>query len=247
LELVESTSTASVAAKRDVWEGVRLLVTCNSYYGFVDQMHVDSFSQFMFEMAPLIEAGKVAIINTGHYIVDLQRSKMARHAVDNDFTHVFMYDADMTVTREHIERLLSHDVDVVTGTYFMRGVMVRGGTTAQFPCVAALGGVHITRAQIADAMATGELIPVDSVGGGSLLVKTSVYEALGYPAFVVEWRMNGTAWTANGEDGYFSKRAIELGYKLWMDPLVIPEHFSRVRVGFDLSDRNGISIYQPTY
>lgn len=234
---------AKLKSEQSVWDGVKLLVSCDSYFGYADQMHVDSFAEFMYQCADLIANGTVSIINLAGYMVDLERSKAARHALENGFTHLFLYDADMTVSRADIEQLLSRKVDIVSGTYFMRGTHSRDGA---FPCVASRGLRHITRTEIAEARDAGSLIETTSIGGGSLLISHKALYTIGIPHFQFEWRFTGSGYSQNGEDGYFSKRAIESGFTLYMDPLVMPDHFAHVRIGFDVRDRNGTYLYTPT-
>lgn len=234
----------------NVFEGKRILVACNDYHRIVESSHLDSIAEFMYAASDLILGGVIDVVREKGTCLDLERSKIAWRAANpvNKYTHLFFYDADMTVTIDNIVQLLSRNVPVVSGTYFMRGMKIRDGKPAEeFPCVASRDGVYITRDEIARAAESNELIEVHGIGAGSLLVTSEALRDIGSPAFKFDWHIGGNFAHYKGEDQWFADRAMEAGYKVWMDPKVIPYHFSKIRVGFQIEDLNGTAFHTPTY
>ena len=235
-----------------LWNETRVLAACVDTYGYWIKEHGVSFADFCFQAADLINAGRIELQRTGgSTILDEERSALAWHAAqpENGFTHLFMYDADMTVSLEHIQALVKRKVDVVSGTYFMRAhrAFLQDGTLSkaeQFPCVACRDGKYITRAEIE---ASDKLIEVHSVGCGCLLVTSEALRKIGNPAFKFDWHVAGNHRYRHGEDEWFSKRAKDAGYTVWMDPAVIPDHYATVRVGLEVSDFNGYAFFKPNY
>jgi len=233
-----------------LWNESRVLVACNDFHGSVITQASDSFATFMFEAADLIAAGRIVIQKESNYMTDMARSKFALQAVHapSGFTHLFMWDADMTVSLSDLTRLLARRVDVVSGTYFMRGVKTgKQHDPAHFPCVATLEGQYITREEIAAAAERDEMIVCDGLGGGCLLVTTECLRAIGSPAFTFEWELYAEASYRVGEDTTFCRRAIRCGFPCYMDPTVRPDHFAVVRSGYSLRDLNNHEIYTPQY
>ena len=237
------------AQEVEIWNESRVLVATNDFYGFTHTPHKESFAQFMYESSDLIKAGRMFVYHEHFYMTDYARSKMAQVAcrAENAFTHLFMFDSDMTVELSDITRLLSHRVDVVSGTYFMRAISTRTDQPRrEFPCVATRNGVHITREEIAEHAAKNQLISCTAVGGGSLLVTVDALRKIGQPAFEFDWRIFADSSTyVHGEDTVFSRLCINAGFPVLMDPLVRPEHFAMVRVGYDVCDKNGTAFYTP--
>jgi hypothetical protein len=65
------------------------------------------------------------------------------------------------------------------------------------------------------------------VAGSVLLVKREVFEKLPNPCFHIEYKAitDGRCYD-EGEDEYFSRVAIEAGYKLMVDPTIVCKHYN---------------------
>jgi hypothetical protein len=228
----------------------RVLVACVDTFQFMPRWHAESLSQFMYTAHDLISAGRIDVKREYHCVIDEARSKIAWDAAqpENGYTHLYFVDGDMEFTLDHLIALLERKVDVVSGTYFMRGHKVMDGKPREeFPCVGTRDGKYITRKEIKEAAEKNQLIPVHGVGGGSLLVTSEALRAIGQPAFKFNWHIGGSYMQHSGEDQWFSVQARTAGYDVWMDPCVIPMHYGFVHVGFDICDGNGFSFHTPSY
>jgi len=228
------------------FDNARVLAACVHNSRGVSTTHMLSFGNLCSEGADLIRTGRLAIHVQEDAQIDLARSRFALTAAahEHEFTHMFQFDADMSVSLDDINALLSRNVDVVSGTYFKR---VSEEDGREFVCVASRSGMHIARTEIREYAERDELIPVHGVGGGCLLVRTEVLRAIGQPAFKFDFHVGGSGAYRHGEDSYFSDMVRHFGYKVWMDPCVIPWHLSEVKIGMDVIDRNGHTLYTPNY
>jgi hypothetical protein len=229
----------------ELWTNVRMLVCAVQNQDTESTPHMLAYSTFLIEAGELIGQRKITCQRAQTMPLDFARSQLAQAAgnPENGFTHMYMYDCDMEFTLAKVEKLLSRNVDIVSGTYFMAGWQDRdGGVSYPFPCVAQRKGNYITRLEIADAGERDELIEVDGIGGGSLLVRTQVLRDMGPETFRFNWNITNTGATREGEDYYFARMARASGYRVYMDPTVLHDHFKLMRVGLVLRDMNGKKI-----
>jgi hypothetical protein len=117
----------------------------------------------------------------------------------------------------------------------------------QFPCVASRNGVYIKREEIRQARESGSLIEVNCTGCGCTLIKTAALEKIGTPAFKFDWHLAGNHSYVRGEDEWFCQRAIAAGMKVYIDPLIMPNHYSVMQSNYTLADFNGYQFYTPNY
>jgi GT2 family glycosyltransferase len=71
-----------------------------------------------------------------------------------------------------------------------------------------------------------ELVEVDGVGAGCLLIHRKVFEAIEKPYFLFEYNKDGII--SLGEDFYFCNKAQEVGFKIWIDRRMVCSHFKIV-------------------
>jgi hypothetical protein len=228
-----------------IWNNVRLMMACVQSEDFEHIGHFTSFSTFLIEAGEHIRAGRIFIQRGQTMPLDFARSQLAQAAANpaNGFTHMFMYDADMSISLAHIEKLLSRDEAIVSGTYFMAGHQEQtDGETMPFPCVAQRDGRYITRPVIAEAAAADQLIEVHGTGAGCLLVTTDALRTIGNPAFEFKWNVTNGGAAREGEDYFFCRMARSSGLTVYLDPTVQPDHFKFIRVGLILRDMNGAAI-----
>lgn len=236
-----------------IWGEVRVLVAAVHYGDTEISLHSESMFTFMAQAAGLISIGRIVTRRERTQPLDWSRSRLAWEAMhpQNEYTHLFFYDTDIQVTLQDIEKLLMRRVDLVSGTYFMGAHKMRpdaaGNIVASeaFPCVASRDHKYITRDEITEYTGRGELIKVDSVGCGCLLVTSDALRRIGAPAFKHNWVTQGSLSDIEYEDGWFSRMARTSGLSLYMDPTVRPEHYKMCRVGFHIADMNGNRITTP--
>lgn len=173
----------------------------------------------------------VPVVVKGPY-VNVNRNKIVDAAHDGNCDDIVMVDSDMEVTREHIERLLSHDVDIVGAKYCKR---VEGKPQWNYHCN--------PDAQPTDA----GLLPVNDVGTGAIRIRASVFSA--FRAILAGRRYRHRTDPIGsflqrtecfpigiyegeylGEDVFFCRLAQELGFQPYVDLGCVVRH--RGMIGF---------------
>lgn len=96
---------------------------------------------------------------------DHGRNQMCMNAIEWGATHIFMLDSDVIPPRDTINRLLQHNLPVVSGMYCRRS------PPHGLPVMMKNGRWH-TEFQ------PGSLVEVDVVGAGCLLIRRDVLQAL---------------------------------------------------------------------
>ena len=139
------------------------------------------------------------------------REQTAEQALKSEGTHFLWLDSDMVFPAWLLERLLSHDVDIVAGNYCMRGALNPQPTAVVD--IQPNGQCRRTFAAQGDA-----LVEVEGIGFGAVLMKRAVLERMPQPRFPIVWTALGGSH--EGEDVSFCANARKLGYRLLVDPLV---------------------------
>lgn len=160
--------------------------------------------------AMMLEAGKqgirCALKEVQGSNIARERNIIASHALRLKANWLLFIDADSVVPRDGLTRLLAHKVNIVSGVYF--------GKQAPFGPIAYRkhGDLY---GQITEMPENTLLDDIDTVGGGFLLINTSVFEHIKKPWFCFE--ENAEAGDVGGEDSYFCHKALRAGYKIHLD------------------------------
>lgn len=156
------------------------------------------------------------------------RNKIADIAVDGGYDYVLMVDSDMTLPKDALTRLLSHDVDVVSGWYLRRSVDTR--QTNVYKLYDQHGGRYYGYPHDSEYLADEILnmdtpIAVHGVGMGCCLIKTDVFRRLPYPWF--DWVNYADRHGMLSEDLYFCSALGKAGIPPYVDPQVPCGHMFR--------------------
>lgn len=141
------------------------------------------------------------------YIIDEARNTLiAKALIMNDKPdYVLFIDADNTFQYNTLELLLKEDKDIISGVYFQRHKPF-------YPLAFKINEEgklsYVTEWNI------GDVVEVDYVGAGCLLVKREVLEKMKYPYFYVARDVESKATI--GEDLMFCAEAKKLGFKVWL-------------------------------
>lgn len=157
--------------------------------------------------------------------IDHMRNTLAEMVLREGFDYIFFNDDDTCVPERGLIQLMSRNLDVVSGLYYTRHQPIEPLMYRETD----KGRWRITDYSI------GQLLEVDHVGAGCLLIKREVLEKVGYPWF---------RWTAHdatlpnrdrfSEDLFFCRRVREAGLKVHMDTSVRCVH-----VGLGKAEING--------
>lgn len=142
---------------------------------------------------------------------DVARNKCALFCLENGFDYLLFIDDDVVPPVDVVPRLLSHQVNVVGGIYRQKMLphdwcMFKAGTLPT--------GQH-TKTPIAP---NNNLVEVDYIGAGCLMIHRSVFEMLQYPWFV--WDLTPANPSGKSEDFYFTDLCKKNGIKVYADTAV---------------------------
>ena len=140
------------------------------------------------------------------------RAQLAYIALANEFSHVWLVDADMTFPADTLARLLAHDKDIVGAAYNYRRLPIQTVVKMQ--------------------TGTGEVIVPDSlpsalfqcyaIGSGCKLIKTSALKRIPPPWFSIRHDAQGRM--DRSDDVWFCEQAKSVGIETWCDPTLDVKH-----------------------
>lgn len=131
------------------------------------------------------------------------RNKIVEEAKGAEY--LLFVDADMVFPEDVLKRLLAHGKEVV-------------GVDSSFKELPRQTTIKHDYAEMPK-----ELFRARAVGGGILLIKTSVFEKLEKPYFVMEHDQS-EGLISKGEDVYFCEKARKAGIEIWCDPKIPIKH-----------------------
>jgi GT2 family glycosyltransferase len=163
-------------------------------------------------LGPILGANPKININfmmVGHSLVYDARNMIAEKAMNEGFTHVFFLDSDMVVTPNTLIKLLADEKDIVSGMAFKRvppfepcfyKEIVWNEAKQNHECV------------MIPEWEKDSLVEIAAVGMACALIKTEVLKAVK--------EKYGSCFHPGkslGEDIAFCRRAVDLGYKIFVD------------------------------
>jgi len=161
---------------------------------------VSAFSRLPFSYKLVVHEGAYC-----HY----SRNKIVSGAINGEATHLMLVDGDLTFPPDSVNRLFTHNRDVVGALYYRR----------QLP-------KSPTFSQISEGkLYVPEFIPdkpfkVFAMAPGFMLINVEVLKKIPDPWFYFE-NWNGQEL---GEDVYFCKKVHEAGFDIWCDPTIDIKH-----------------------
>jgi hypothetical protein len=177
--------------------------------------------------------------------IHLARNRLAAIFLETNFTHFMFIDQDVGFIGQDIFSLIQQDKDVVAGTYPLKQIDWKNVAQAVHDGVPPekleeMSAVHIFKPIDLDKKFNSkELVEVEHVGTGFMLIKRQVFEKLAqivgryFEVFGPENRketldffghsvLNNEFW---GEDVSFCKRVRDAGMKVFVAPWVQCSHF----------------------
>ncbi len=175
----------------------------------------------------LADAGHSAIVRflPGNCYIALARNQMVSQFMETDCTDLIFIDDDLAFDADGLSKLLSHDVDIVGGSYPMKTDQT-GNYPVRLLC-------DEGRPRVKDGLLASDGIPT-----GFMRIRRSVIEKMmeTYPErefkdsrtdkthfdlFACE-RSDGLWW---GEDFRFCQLAIGAGFSIWVEPNINFKHY----------------------
>lgn len=174
-----------------------------------------------------IDHGLLTLANSS--LISQGRSKIANFFINNtEFEYLLFIDSDISFDTKHVIRLLNRNKDIVAGSYPMKTIPLKYNYAKSSP-------------EIKD----GDLVKIDSIGMGFVLVRRKVFLDISYSypdlkyipdtvsAPVPEKEFQNSyhyfaemKYNTNflPEDISFFHRARSVGYDVWLDTTIDLEH-----------------------
>lgn len=150
---------------------------------------------------------KVALYFSSGTLIEQSREQLARKAVDWEADYSIWFDSDMRFPKDTISRLVAHDKDIVGANY----------PTRKWPRIEPTSFLDDTsNVRLYTKHSSKGLEEASALGFGCVAVKTSVFEALQEPWFLIPWSREYNEHDC-GEDVYFCRKARDEGYKVFID------------------------------
>lgn len=173
---------------------------------------------------------KLDFIEELHYIdkggvrTDKNRNVILQNALERGCTHIFWIDADMLFPHDAVEKLYKAEKDIIGCLYYKR-------TEPYDPVgyVAGTNPIKPFRSLRADRLPQDEVVEVDGLGFGGMLVSMDVYKNMGDDKWMVYDKNFHLPFEIEGQlthDLVFCRKAQEYGYKIHLHTGVKPGHIA---------------------
>lgn len=162
---------------------------------------------------------KIYDVFNRNFPIDKNRNEICKAALDMNCEYLLFLDADMTFPKDLVVKLVEADKDIVSGIYFKK--------KAPYPAVPSNFRDDDSLGQALKPIEKYEkgLVKADVVGGGCLLIRRNVLEAMEHPWFEyeIDQRTNERAVT---EDIGFCRKAKKCGFDIWVDTRLVCGHIA---------------------
>ena len=140
-----------------------------------------------------------------------------------DYDYMLWIDSDIIFTVDDFDKLLSHQMDIVSGLYLMEDGQQFATVENWDENFFVKNGYFkfLSRIDLQNKM---EPFQVNYTGFGFMLIKKGVFESMEYPWFRPEFLQIGNCNDFTMEDVAFCREANRKGYKILVDPTVIVGH-----------------------
>ena len=152
------------------------------------------------------------------YGVALARNRAAAKAISEGYDYVFFVDGDQILPADALEKLLSHNVDIVSGWTIM--AVGESYTNVSYYNAEKNAYEFVLR----DSLPAG-LMSIDGIGCACMLVKTSVFASLDKPYFRYVEYEDGSVLS---EDLYFCNTAKRQGFNICCDTSLKAGHIKKI-------------------
>jgi len=176
--------------------------------------------------------GHACLTNTRSGSMDQARTKACVYAIQNNYTHVLMLDADHKHPADIVWRLLVHNKDVVCGLNFMRQHPHKACASKDVHVVGQLESGRAHAIHVPPIQNTG-LQKVEGAGSGCIMIRLSCLKKLKQPWFYFPYHdidFNDLDQPWAGEDGGFSTKCLRAGVELWCDTDLTSPHLGNLWV-----------------
>lgn len=150
------------------------------------------------------------VVASEGYTISENRTYLTVQAINSGSTHLLFIDDDMVFPEDTLERLLSHKKDVIGVAYHSRNLSKKLNILSEDGEV------------IEDKDIKEDLMKVQHVGTGTMLIDLEVFKKIDRPWYKMETHIMG--FTLMGEDAWFCKQAREKKIDIWCDTTIKVGH-----------------------
>lgn len=199
---------------------MRLLIAIPTY----DYMHYQ-FVECLTKLIRKLDEDEIdyQLAYQGGTLVYVGRDKLAKRAIEGNFSHVLWLDSDMIFTEDLLDDLMYSGKPFVTG-------IAHGRRPPHVSCIFNKIYPSIDRWEGHDY--PSGVFKIAGCGFACVLIKTEIIKAV--------YEKNGTAFFPMrelGEDLAFCKRATDLGFEIWAEPSVWLGHIGHITVYPEYQDQ----------
>jgi len=153
-----------------------------------------------------------------------QRQNLAEAALSIKSDYILWLDSDIVCPSTTAMRLLNHDEPIVCANYVRRQVPHKG------VAYETIGDwQNPLPFEVEDT-----LVPIEGIGMGCMLMRTSILEELERPFFEFTYSPESNDFL--GEDMYFCTKIREAGYEIYVDTVISQELYHLGTYGFSVKD-----------
>jgi hypothetical protein len=134
-----------------------------------------------------------------------------------DYDYILWTDSDIVFMPEDFQRLIDDNKEIISGLY-------KAPKNDWYVAVRQPKGAVFSPLSEDDVKDLTDPFEAVAFGFGFVLIKKGVFEKIRRPWFLTTTTLYNGIVRCWGEDYYFCMRAIESGFKLWIDPLVKVGH-----------------------
>jgi len=150
------------------------------------------------------------------------RNKLVDRFLKTDYEWFFFIDSD-TLPPFDVLEMTKNGKDICSGVYFQWD----GGKQKLDPLVYRTTENDFHKEYIVfNETSEEDLVEVDGIGAGCLLIHRKVFEAIEKPYFLFVYNREGQLEI--GEDFFFCQKAQEAGFKIWADRSKVCSHYKTV-------------------
>ena len=190
-----------------------------------DTLH-SGFAQCLTELVKLNTMNNIDthVVMDASTVLLTQRERLALEARNIGAEYMLWLDSDMSFPSTTALRLMAHNENIVAANYVRRQLPAKGVAYEKLgdwenPLPFAI---------------QNDLVEVEGIGMGCMMVKTAVLEQIPQPWFEFEWMPESNDWL--GEDMTFCKKLAAVGHKIKVDTILSKElrHLGTWAFGPDL-------------
>jgi 2-polyprenyl-3-methyl-5-hydroxy-6-metoxy-1,4-benzoquinol methylase len=203
-------------------DGIKLSIGITSNHDHVDRA-------FMMHLLHMIKPRRYYISLAGYHIKSASLNEHLTVAGNEDCTHILFLDVDMQFPIDTIPKLMSHQVDIVSGLYHLKETPfspICGWTNKNGDAVNGDGKMW---KYSYCPLPANQLVEVHWTGIGCLLVNMKVFDRIYFPPFKDIWN-DEMGVRQKGHDVLFCENARKAGHQVWVDTSVDCTHIGKLHV-----------------